>query len=280
MVTNKDYYEILGVAKDTGAGEIKKAYRRLALKWHPDRNKSSEAEKRFKEINEAYEILSNSKKRQAYDQFGHAAFSGGMPGAGQGVYTSYGNLGDILRQAGVSWGGFSDPFDIFESFFGGQSPFVRREQLPTYRMAIQQKEAVLGCEKEVSIDGKKKKIKIPAGVDSGSRMKFPDFYLLIDVLADSDFARHGDDLITEKEVSFAEATLGSVAKILTIEGKEVKLRIQPGTQPGTMVRLRGFGVPHLRGRSKGDLYVRFRVKIPQKLTRKQKELIKELSEFK
>ena len=280
MVTDKDYYEILGVAKDAGAGEIKKAYRRLALKWHPDRNKSPEAEKRFKEINEAYEILSNSKKRQAYDQFGHAAFSGGMPGAGRGVYTSYGNLGDILRQAGVSWGGFSDPFDIFESFFGGQSPFMQREQLPTYRITIQQKEAVLGCKKEASISGRKRKIKIPAGVDSGSRMKFPDFYLLIDVLADSDFARQGDDLITEKEISFAEATLGSVTKILTIEGKEVKLRIRSGTQSGTMVRLRGYGVPHLRGRGKGDLYVRFRVKIPQKLTRKQKELIKELSKFK
>jgi len=93
VVTDKDYYEILGVARDDNSSEIKKAYRRLALKWHPDRNKSAEAEKRFKEINEAYEILSNPKKRQAYDQFGHAAFSGGMPGAGQGTYTSYGNLG-------------------------------------------------------------------------------------------------------------------------------------------------------------------------------------------
>ena len=281
MVTDKDYYEILGVAKSASAADLKKAYRRLALKWHPDRNKSSEAEKRFKEINEAYEILSDSKKRQAYDQFGHAAFSGGMPGASRGAYASYGNLGDILRQAGVSWGGFSDPFDIFESFFGGQSPFAQRDQLPTYRIAIRQREAVLGCEKEVSINGRKKKIKIPAGVDSGSRMKFPNFYLLIDVLADPDFARQGDDLIIEKEISFAEATLGSVAKILTIEGKEVKLKIRSGTQPGTMVRLRGYGVPRLqRGRGKGDLYVRFRVKIPQKLTRKQKELIKELSKLK
>jgi len=281
VVTDKDYYEILGVAKSASAADLKKAYRRLALKWHPDRNKSSEAEKRFKEINEAYEILSDSKKRQAYDQFGHAAFSGGMPSASRGAYASYGNLGDILRQAGVSWGGFSDPFDIFESFFGGQSPFAQRDQLPTYRIAIRQREAVLGCEKEVSINGRKKKIKIPAGVDSGSRMKFPNFYLLIDVLADPDFARQGDDLIIEKEISFAEATLGSVAKILTIEGKEVKLKIRSGTQPGTMVRLRGYGVPRLqRGRGKGDLYVRFRVKIPQKLTRKQKELIKELSKLK
>jgi len=280
VVTDKDYYEILGVAKDAGAGEIKKSYRRLALKWHPDRNKSSEAEKRFKEINEAYEILSDSKKRQAYDQFGHAAFSGGMPGAGQSTYASYGNLGDILRQAGVSWGGFSDPFDIFESFFGGQSPFAQRNQLPTYRITIRQKEAVLGCEKEVSIDGRKKKIKIPAGVDSGSRMKFPDFYLLIDVLVDPDFIRQGDDLIIGKEISFTEAVLGSVTKILTIEGKEIKLRIRSGTQPGAMVRLRGYGVPRLRGRGKGDLYVRFRVKIPQKLSRKQKELIKRLSKLK
>jgi len=280
VVTDKDYYEILGVARDDSSSKIKKAYRRLALKWHPDRNKSAEAEKRFKEINEAYEILSNPKKRQAYDQFGHAAFSGGMPGAGQGAYTSYGNLGDILRQAGVSWGGFSDPFDIFESFFGGQSPFGQQEQLPTYRIVIQQREAVLGGEKEVNIDDRKKKIKIPAGVDSGSRIRFPDFYLLIDVLTDADFARQGDDLITEKEISFAEAVLGSVVKILTIEGREIKLKVRPGTESGTTVRLRGFGVPHLRGRGRGDLYVRFRVKIPQKLNRRQRELIEELSKFK
>ena len=280
MVTDKDYYEILGVAKTASEAEIKKAYRRLALKWHPDRNKSPEAEKHFKEINEAYEILSDTKKRQAYDQFGHAAFSGGMPGAGQGAYASYGNLGDILRQAGVSWGGFSDPFDIFESFFGGQSPFGQQERLPTYRLVIQQREAVLGCEKEVNIAGKKRKIKIPAGVNSGSRMKFPDFYLLIDVLRDPDFARQGDDLIIRREISFAEAALGSIVKVTTVDGREVKLKIRAGTQPGTMIRLRGYGVPHLHGRGRGDLYIRFQVKVPRKLTSEQKELIKKLSDLK
>jgi len=152
--------------------------------------------------------------------------------------------------------------------------------LPTYKIVIQQREAVLGGEKEVNIDGRKKKIKIPAGVDSDSRIRPPDFYLLIDVLTDADFTRQGDDLITEKEIFFAEAVLGSVVKVLTIEGKEIKLKVRPGMESGTMVRLRGFGVPHLRGRGRGDLYVRFRVKIPQKLNRRQRELIEELSKFK
>ena len=273
MPTNKDYYEILGVSKTATSEEIKKAYRRLALKWHPDRNKSPEAEKRFKEINEAYEVLASPEKRRAYDQFGHRAFSGAA-GTGPFTYTYSGNLGDIFGDWD-DFGGFSNPFDIFESFFGRRSPFAQN-RLPTYRLTISLKEAVLGTEKEITINGKKRKVKIPAGVDNGSRIKFPDFYLLISVSPDNRFVRQDDDLITQKEISFSQAALGGTVPVSLIDGKTVRLRVRPGTQPGTMVRLRGYGVPRLHGRGRGDLYVRFQVKVPQKLTREQKEKIRSL----
>ncbi len=276
MANNKDFYEVLGVSRDATLEEIKKAYRRLALKWHPDRNKAPEAEEKFKEINEAYEVLSDPGKRQAYDQFGHEAFKQGFPqgGAGAGGPFSYtvdfGNLEDLC-------GGFSDPFEIFESFFGQRSPFsgYRQQRLPTYQVRITQKEAILGTQKEVEIEGRRRKIKIPAGVDNGSRIKFPDFYLLVEVLPDPNFIRQGDDLIVEQEISFTQAVLGDIIEVPTPEGKNLKLRLRAGTLPGTMVRLRGQGVPYLNGRGKGDLYVKLKLKMPQKLTAEQQKKLKE-----
>ena len=274
MADNKDFYEILGVSRDASVEEIKKAYRRLALKWHPDRNKDPEAEKKFKEINEAYEVLSDPAKRQAYDQFGHEAFRQGFPGAGgqEGPFSYTVNFGDLEDL----FGGFSDPFEIFESFFGQRSPFsgYHQQRLPTYRVRITQKEAILGTQKEVEIEGKRRKIKIPAGVDNGSRIKFPDFYLVVEVLPDSQFIRQGDDLVVEREISFTQAVLGDIVEVPTVEGKNLKLRIRPGTAPGTMIRLRGQGVPRFNGRGRGDLYVRLKPKMPQKLTREQEEKLK------
>ena len=274
MADNKDFYEILGVSRDASVEEIKKAYRRLALKWHPDRNKDPEAEKKFKEINEAYEVLSDPGKRQAYDQFGHDAFRQGFPGAGgqEGPFSYTVNFGDLEDL----FGGFSDPFEIFESFFGQRSPFsgYRQQRLPAYQVRITQREAILGTQKEVEIEGKRRKIKIPAGVDNGSRIKFPDFYLVVEVLPDPQFIRQGDDLIVEREISFTQAVLGDTIEVPTVEGKNLKLRIRPGTAPGTMIRLRGQGVPRLSARGRGDLYVRLKLKMPQKLTREQEEKLK------
>jgi len=276
MVENKDFYEILGVSRDASAEEIKKAYRRLALKWHPDRNKDPEAEERFKEINEAYEVLSDPGKRQAYDQFGHDAFKQGFPQgrtSSDGPFSysvNFGNLEDLF-------GGFSDPFEIFESFFGERSPFsgYRQQRLPTYQVRITQKEAILGTQKKLEIEGKRREIKIPAGVDNGSRIKFPDFYLVVEVLPDPDFVRQGDDLIVEQEINFTQAVLGDVIEVPTPEGKNLKLRLRAGTPPGTMIRLRGQGVPRLGGRGRGDLYVKLKLKMPQKLTAEQQEKLKE-----
>jgi DnaJ-class molecular chaperone len=298
MSATRDYYDILGVPKKASKDEIRKAYRKQALEWHPDRNKSSEAEKKFKEINEAYEVLSDAEKKAAYDQFGHAAFTpgggfagrgpfagGGAPGGGytrtyrQGpftyTYTTYGGGSAGSPFEGVD---FSDPFEIFEQFFGGGSPFrSRAAQVPRYGLSLSFDEAVHGCEKEVSLDGKKRKIKIPAGVTDGSRIRFGDFYVSIDVKPDRVFKREGDDLIVNVSLPLTLAILGGVIKVPTIVG-ELKLRIRPGTQPGTMVRLRGKGVPHLRRGGRGDQYVRLQIQIPEKLSRKQKELIKEFEE--
>jgi len=272
-----DYYQILGLEKGANPEEIKKAYRKLALKWHPDKNKSAEAEKRFKEINQAYEVLSDPQKKQTYDQYGEAAFPGSSPfgqnRGRQGPFTynySWGGGGDDF------FGGFSNPFDIFESFFGGQSPFSRQEQAPSYQITLSLKEAITGIEKEVEINGQKKTIKIPPGVDTGSRIKFKDFYLIIQILPDNNFSRQGNDLVTAKKINFKTAVLGGTITINNINDEEIKFRIRPGTDSGKIIRLRGYGAPGGVGSGRGDLYVRLEIATPKNLSRKQKEQIKNL----
>ena len=294
MTTQRDYYEVLGVSKSASEAELKAAYRRQALAWHPDRNKSKEAETKFKEINEAYEILSNQDKRAAYDQFGHAAFE---PGAGFGgsqgpfggqsqtyqqgpfsySYTTYG--GDQGPDIGFDFGGFSDPFEIFAQFFGGASPFGGRQagRKPRYGISLSFMEAAKGVEKEVAVDGKRKKIKIPAGVDDGSVVQFPDFYLTVDVKPDKVFRREGLDVYAEKEITFMQAALGTIIEVPTIEGS-LNLKVRPGTQPGTMVRLRGQGIKDPRRDSRGDEYVRLQIIVPSKLSRRQREILEEFEE--
>jgi len=296
MTTTKDYYEILGVNKSASADEIKRAYRKQALQWHPDKNKSSEAEKRFKEINEAYEVLSDQEKRSAYDQFGHAAFAPGGGFGGQGpfggttktyqqgpftyTYTTYGEEG-MPEGFGFDFGGFSDPFEIFEQFFGGASPFgarTREARIPRYGISLTFMEAAKGCEKEVQVPQVgRKKIKIPAGVDDGSRIRFSDFYLTVEVKPDKIFKREDWDVYVEKELSLTQAILGAVIWVPTIDG-DLNLRIRPGTQSNTMVRLRGRGIPVPQSRQRGDEYVRLVVKIPDHLSRRQKELLEEFEE--
>lgn len=284
METQRDYYQVLGVSKNATAEEIKRAYRKLALQYHPDRNKSKEAEKKFKEVTRAYEVLSDSQKRQAYDQFGSAAFEQGPFGTAQGrtgrygpfTYTYYSSeQGPNIE---FDFGGFSDPFEIFEQFFGagGAGPFARRERRPTYSLTIDFMEAVKGCEKRVEIEGKSQRIKIPAGVDNGSRVRFGDYDVVIEVRPDRRFRREGVDIISEKEISFTQAALGDAVSVETIEG-EVKLRILPGTQPDTVIRLRGKGIPHIHGSGRGDHYVRIKVVVPKHLTHRQKQLLEEFS---
>lgn len=290
MATKKDYYEILGVSKGASADELKKAYRNMARKHHPDVDKTAGAEEKFKEINEAYQVLSDPQKKGAYDQYGHAAFEqGGMgsaqgpfggaggPFGGQGGYQTY-TWSSGGGQGAQDFGGFADPFDIFEAFFGGQSPFGRQARLPRYMINLSFSEAVHGVEKEIEVEGKRQKIKIPPGVDDGTEIKFTNFVLVTQVKKSDKFARRGYDIISEYEISYAQAALGSVAEMETIDGP-VKIRIPSGTQPGTQIRLRGKGIKHVSGHGQGDHYVIIRVKVPNKLSRDQKRLLEELEEI-
>ena len=279
----KDFYEILGVSKNASAPDIKSAYRKLALQYHPDKNKSSDAEDKFKEINEAYEVLSDSQKRQAYDQFGHAAFQGGQSGPFAGnTYTSqqgpftytYSSSDGNHFTGGFDFGGFSNPFDIFEQFFGGA--FSQGSRLPTYKINLTFEEAFNGVDKQVDINGTKKTIKIPAGVDNGQKIRFQQFILYIDVSDSKLYRRDGYDLFITKTISFVQATLGDEVSISTPEGKDIKLKIKPGTQPETLIRVRGRGVPVINSRARGDLYIKISVSVPTRLNLRQKKLIKDL----
>ncbi len=293
MATKRDYYEVLGVGKNASLEELKRAYRKLALEWHPDRNKSPHANERFKEINEGYAVLSDKEKRAAYDQFGHSAFApgGGSGGAGrgqagggwsqQGPFTYYYSSGGGAP-GGSPFGDFIDPFEIFEQFFGGGFGRSARARRPAYEIAIDLMEAVKGVTKEVHLPrgeagggSVRKTIKIPAGVDTGSRVRFDEFDIVVEVRPDKQFKREGDDVVVEKEIPFSLAALGGTVEVPTIDGP-VKLRIQPGTQPGTLIRLRGKGIPHVRSGGRGDEYVRIHMQVPTRLSRRQREILEEL----
>lgn len=286
-VAKRDYYDILSVSKNASNSEIKQAYRKMALKYHPDRNKDKDAEAKFKEVNEAYEVLSDFNKKQAYDQFGHAAFApagfGGFEGGPSTrtyregpftyTYTTYGG-GSPFDDLGFDFGGFSDPFEIFESFFGGASPFRRTARIPRYSLKLSFMEAVKGCEKTIVHRGKEWKIKIPAGVDDGTRIKFSDFYVSLDVMPDETFKREGFDVLVEKRIPFVLAALGGEVEVPTIDGN-VKIKIRPGTQPGTLIRLKGRGIPRPNSAYKGDEYVRIIVQIPEGLSGQQRKILEE-----
>src|SRR3989304_5775650 len=286
MAEKADYYQTLGVSKGSTDAQIKSAYRNLARKHHPDVDKTDGAEKKFKEINEAYQVLSDPQKKSAYDQYGHSAFEPGAgfgggfgQGQGQGGFRTYswtGDMGDLGFDMGGE--GFADPFDIFEMVFGQRSPFGRQARLSRYVINITFDEAVHGTQKEVEIEGKRQKIKIPAGVDDGSEIRFSNYIIVCQVSRHPKFVRRGLDIVTEHEISYSKAALGSVEDIETVDGP-VKIRIPAGTQPGTQIRLRGKGVPPAPGPGQGDHYVIIRVKVPSKLNRGQKRLLEELEDL-
>lgn len=278
----KDYYSILGVSKSSSADEIKKSYRKLALQYHPDRNKGNKvSEEKFKEVTKAYEVLSDPQKKQTYDQFGEAAFEQGNPFSGgqSGPFGGFGQQGGPFSYTSSNggnfdFGGFSDPFDIFEQFFGGASPFSRAQRRPTYSITLSFMEAVKGAQKRVNLNGRTQTIKIPAGVDNGSTIRFGEADVVVEVSPDKRFKRQGYDIVTDEEISFPQAALGDEINVETVQG-DIKIKIPAGTQPETLIRLRGKGVKMIRGAGHGDHYVRIKITIPKNLTGHQKELLKE-----
>ncbi len=283
-----DYYSTLGVGKGATIDEIKSAYKRKVIEWHPDRNKSKEAPDKIKQVNKAYEVLSDANKRSIYDQVGHDAYekrgSGaasqgqGWPGGGYQYYsTGQGGAGfdfDFGSGAGIE--------DIFESFFGGGSPFGTasgraRARRSVYELTLTFDEAVKGVAKQTVVSGHSKEIKIPAGVDDGMRIRYGDFDVVVHVKPHPLFKRQGQDLYHEMDVPFATAVLGGVVRVPLVEG-HIDLKVRPGTQSGTIVRLSGKGVPYPHSNRWGDLYVTYRVHVPQKVSAKAKKLLEDLQE--
>ena len=210
-----------------------------------------------------------------YDQFGHAGVSGNQ-GGGQGPFNyTYSNQ-SASGGGGFEdiFGGFSDPFDIFESFFGGTSPFRQQARKIQYQLKIDFMEAVSGVTKNIVHQGKQYAIKIPSGADEGTRIRYTDFDVTVAVVPHKQFKREGVDVIVDHEVSFPTAALGGDTSVPTLDG-DLKLKIKAGTQPGSLVRLTGKGIQHLNSSRRGDFYIRFIIKVPTKLSRQQRELLNE-----
>ncbi len=357
----RDYYEVLGVSKNASDDEIKKAYKKLAKKYHPDLNRDNPeaAAEKFKEVNEAYEVLSDKGKRAQYDQFGHAAFDASSGGAGAGGFGGFSGFGGGA-------GGFGDIFDMFfggSGFGGSRRPGPERGADLRYDLEIEFEEAAFGKEAEINVprteecktcrgtgaapgtsaetcpkchgSGQEQtvqntpfgrmvnahtcsrcggmgkivktpcsachgkgtqrvrrtvKVKIPAGVDTGSRIRIGgsgeagvrggengDLYVYIFVKPHKIFKRDGSEVICEVPISFVQATLGDEIEVPTIDGK-VKLKIPEGIQSGTIMRLKGKGIKHLRNNIRGDQHVKIKVLTPQKLNEKQKQMLRDFAD--
>jgi len=351
MAAERDFYEVLGVERTATDADVKRAFRKLAQQWHPDVNKKPEAQERFKEVNEAYQVLSDPQRRQTYDMFGRAGLGGA---GGAGGSPGFGTAG---------FGGFSD---IFDAFFGGAAAGGARRARPStgsdlrYDLRITFDEAVLGTEKELEFpvlgrcdtcdgsgakagttpaecpqcngrgevrsirntmlgqmvsaapcprcrgegkvvespcdachgEGRKEhhrtlRVTIPAGIDEGHQIRLSNegevgprggapgsLYVAVHVADHPSLTREGTELFFEADISIVQAALGTKLQVPTVEGDDAEVEIKAGTQPGTEIRLRGRGVPHLRRQSvRGDLHVTVNVVVPTKVSKHQRELL-------
>lgn len=350
-MSKRDYYEVLGVARDAPAAEIKKMFRQLAMRYHPDRNPDDPAaEERFKEVAAAYEVLGDEDKRARYDRYGHAGFDAAAARAAQeeDLFSHFGDIfGDLFggsrrgrgrsRAARGSDLRFDMEIDLAEAMTGvrrdvaiprevscagcsgnglrpGATPQsctacngsgqVSRQQGPfMFAMTCPSCQGrggsaaeadrcprCLGSGKERT--ERKVTVKVPAGVDSGTRMRIAgegepgerggaagDLYVVIVVQADERFERQGDDLHCKIDVDLIDAVLGGETRVTLVGGSEEIVKLPAGVQPGERIRLRGKGVPHLHGGGQGDLYAHVQVRVPQKLSRRERELYEELRQL-
>lgn len=297
-----DYYKVLGLDKNASADDIKKAYRKLARKHHPDLNPNDkEAQKKFQQVNEANEVLSDPEKRKKYDQYGenwkHAEqFEQAQQqqgGNGQYYYENAGNPFDGFSQGF----GTEDFSDFFGDLFGAKAGNNQRSRTSQFKgqdytteLHLSLRDAATTHKKTLNINGKQIRITIPAGVSNGQQIKLKgqggeglnsgpkgDLYITFIISEDSNFKRLNDDLNTTVEIDLYTAVLGGETMVDTLDGK-VKLKVSPGTQNDTKVRLKGKGFPVYKKENQwGDLFVTYKVKIPTQLTPKQKELFEELA---
>ena len=295
-MAKRDYYEILGVSKNASDDEIKKAYRKLAVKYHPDKNPGDkEAEAKFKEINEAHDVLSDKQKRARYDQFGHA----GVGGAGGNPFG--GAAGNPFGGFDFNGQTFSFDFggggldDILGNLFGFGAGARRPRRGADYQTSVTLtfEEAIFGATKNVTIDGATLKVKIPAGIDDGMSIRLRgkggpapegatekgDLYVKIRVKPHKHLTREGAIILSEERINMVDAALGCEIEVETVDGT-VTMKVPAGTQSGTPFKLSGHGVPFRADGDRGPHIVTIIVETPKNLSRKQKELLEEFKNTK
>ncbi len=301
MAGKRDYYEVLGVNKNASDDEIKKAYRKLAVKYHPDRNPGDkEAEAKFKEINEAHEVLSDKQKRARYDQFGHAGVGGtGSAGGAYGGFNPFGQGGNFNfngQSFQFDFGGGSSFEDIIGDLFGfggGARRRARRGADYQTNVTLSFEEAIFGTTKTVNIDGKDLKVKIPAGIDDGMSVRLRgkggpapeggtepgDLYVRVRVKPHKNLTREGSIILSEQTIDMVDAALGCEIEVETVDGT-VTMKVPAGTQSGTPFKLSGHGVPFRADGDRGPHIVTVVVETPKNLSKKQKELLEEFKKSK
>ena len=312
-MAGKDYYKILGLPKSASQQEIKKAYRKLALKFHPDRNQGDKAaEASFKDINEAYVVLSDAEKRKSYDMFGAEGFQHRFSqedifrgfdfssifkefGFGGGRTQSIFNQMFGAAASGSAQGPFragGTPFSSAHEGYQGRTQGVRGQDL-VYELNLTLEEIVENTTKVISfeVDGRKESVsvKVPGGIRTGQKLRLPgkghsglyggpagDLYIHVRILDHPLFIREGDDLVIRKEIRFSEAVFGTELEVPTLDNKVLKLKVPPGAQNHAKLRMKGYGLPHMKDAGRGDAFVQIAVAVPRTLTDQQASLMKAL----